>query len=168
MESPSPLPSIFLELSPRTKRSNSSSPSMFSAYLEIFRKIILHASPSLSMLTYALVEGCAYLQILFIRFSNILHKCLESAETTNGSFALFTISSISFAFSFSSNSPIVCVSITCASQRSHTTDRVPADALEASIKSSISFFRRPDWRLSTFRYSCAAWPSISSFSSKST
>ena len=81
IDNPRPLPSVFLELSPLTKRSISSSLVILSGYLEIFLKVIVTSSFVSSRFTYTRELGSAYLQILFIKLSTTLHKCLPSALT---------------------------------------------------------------------------------------
>ena len=81
----------------------------------------------------------------------------------------FWISSVrSAAFSLSSNSPTICTTETPASSFSRCTARLPVEAFDASIRSSISFFNRFDWRSNTSRYPSAVSLESSSFSKRST
>ena len=50
IDKPRPFPSVFLELSPRTNRSISSSLEMFSGYLDVLRNVICTFSPVCSKL----------------------------------------------------------------------------------------------------------------------
>ena len=168
MLSPKPLPSVFRELSPRTKRSISSSPLMFSCWAEILRKVTVARPASLSRLIYTRVPAMAYLHTLFSKLSKTRHMCRPSAIIVTGSFGFVTTSSSPAAFSFSAYSPAHWSMSTPSSQRSKLTFRLPVLALEASIRSSMSFFSLADWRDRTSRYSLAFSLSISSFSSRST
>ena len=79
MDRPRPLPSVERELSPRTKRSVSSSAEIFSGYREIFFTTIRTPSSPASVDRYTLVPGMAYLQMLLIRLSSTRHSSRPSA-----------------------------------------------------------------------------------------
>ena len=168
IESPKPLPSVFREVSPRTKRSISSSPEILSGYFDIFLKVIT-AFLSLTVKSiYTRVPGSEYLHTFPVRFSSTRHKCRPSAIILTG--ASGTVSTgVSPAFlSRSSNSPTVCESKTPASHSESSTFKLPLDAFEASTKSSISFLRRLDCLSSTSKYSFIFSFSGCSFLIKST
>ena len=168
MEIPSPLPSVLRDSSPRTKRSISSSLDMLSGYRDVFRKMSSPCPPFSRRSTYTRVPGCAYLQILFIRLSITRQKCLPSAITYTGVSGFWISSVRSAAFSLCSNSPTICTTETPASSFSRCTARLPVEAFDASIRSSISFFSRFDWRSNTSRYPSAVSLESSSFSRRST
>ena len=78
------------------------------------------------------------------------------------------IRSIPLAANFSWYSPALWVSRTLTSVRWKSTVRFPVEALEASTRSSVSFFSRADWRSRTSRYSRAWSLGIACFFSRST
>ena len=81
MESPSPLPSVWRLLSPRTKRSIRSSAEMFSSLRETFLMLTVASCSSAAAAAYTRVPGIAYLHMLFIRLSITRLSSLPSAIT---------------------------------------------------------------------------------------
>ena len=168
MERPRPLPSVFREASPRTKRSMSSSAEMFSGSAEMLRKMMVTCSSVAWQVRYTRVPGWAYFWMLLKRFSNTRHSRRPSAEM-RGVPSAGVRQRVSFlAARRSSYSPVVWPRKTFTSVGWRSTLRLPVVALEASTKSSVSFFRRADWRSSTSRYSLAFSLGIGSCLSRST
>lgn len=79
MDRPRPLPSVWRERSPRTKRAISSSAGMFSSYLEMFLNVIV-TIPAFALLSkYTRVPGMAYLQMFENRFPSTRDSSCPSA-----------------------------------------------------------------------------------------
>ena len=106
MLSPSPLPSPPVrERSPRTKRSVSSSPVMFSGSLEMLRKVT-NARPSFTeVVRYTRVPGRAYFTMFVIRLENTRQSSCPSARILGCSLAAVSTGSSCFCRKRSVNSP---------------------------------------------------------------
>ena len=165
---PRPLPSVLRELSPRTKRSVSSSPLMFRRVAEMLRKVTAALSASAVRSRYTRGPRWAYLQMLFSRLSKMRHMCRPSAMIFTDSSGFVRISSSPAAESFSLYSPAIWSSRMPSSHSVRFTLMLPLDALDASSRSSMSFLSFADCRSSTSRYSRIFSFSGCSFSSRST
>ena len=168
IESPSPFPSVYLDLSPLTNLSISSSGVIFNCSLDVFLKINLSLSSSFLRSTYALVSALAYLTMLLMILSNTLQRYLLSARSIIFSSELLTTTSICFSFNRSANSPIDWSSRTFASTSSMLRFIFPVVILAASIISSTSFLSLSDCLFKTSRYSFTFSLSIFSFPRRST
>ena len=79
MDRPSPLPSVFLDSSPCTNRSSSSSGLIFSSLEDMFLKLITVFSSRFSAPIYALVPFMPWRHIFSSRLSITLHSSRPSA-----------------------------------------------------------------------------------------
>ena len=153
MFSPRPLPSVFREASPRTKRSISSSALMFSSSREIFFREIITFPSTWAISTYSRVPGSAYFTAFCSRLDSVRHTSRPSARIITGDSGHRTTGIRGTAASLSANSPSAWFTASTASISVISTFIFPVVALLMSIRSSMNFFIRPDCRESTARYS---------------
>ena len=139
MESPRPLPSVFLETSPRMNRSVSSSAEMFRGWAEIFFSENVTAGFSTFISAYTLVFSMAYFATFPKTFSRTLHSLLPSAQIIASSSSKWTIRVRFFSRNFSSNSPITWCTSSTKFRSAISREIFPVLALDASTTSSVRF-----------------------------